>query len=128
VRYVIEDDRRYVLRDGRRIEVNAEPDSPPSTKKPRREPFNAKFVQVPMRWVEALRLARSDGGACRLAHAILVEAFKRKHLGGEVRLSAAVTDLPRSSRRRAAKELQKLGLIQIEHQRDGRCPSVHVLH
>jgi GTP-sensing pleiotropic transcriptional regulator CodY len=44
----------------------------------------------------------------------LIEAFKRKHLGGQIVLSAKVTGgMPRSTKMRAATELAEFGLIEI---------------
>jgi hypothetical protein len=42
------------------------------------------------------------------------EAFKREHIGGDIVLSSEVTRMPQTTRRRVAKELVKLGLIDIE--------------
>ena len=45
---------------------------------------------------------------------VLEEAFKREHMRGDIVLSSEVTRMPQTTRRRAAKELVKLGLITIE--------------
>jgi hypothetical protein len=50
----------------------------------------------------------------QLAHRIILEAHKRKRIGGEIVLSAEVTGMPRATRWRAIKDLVRLGLIEIE--------------
>jgi hypothetical protein len=77
-----------------------------------REPFKAKFVQVPLWWVEMLQ--HRSGSTYHLALKILDEAFKRKHIGGEVILSSEMTGMSREMRRRAIRELVQLALIEIE--------------
>jgi hypothetical protein len=44
---------------------------------------------------------------------ILFEAFKREQVGGEIVLSSTVTGMKRYAKTKAAKELTKLGLIEI---------------
>jgi hypothetical protein len=124
MKFVVENGRHYAIRNGQRIEVIFEPDLP---EKPRRKPFKPKFVQVPVRWIAVLERSKTIG-AYRLAHAILAEAFKRKHLGGAVILSSVTTGMPQTSRRRATRELQKLGLIQIERQSERKAPIVQVIY
>ena len=88
------------------------PDStPPKTK---REEFELEFVRVPQRWIETLR--GSSGGVYELALAILAEDFQRKRLGGEIVLSAKMTGMARTTRHRAAKELEQLGLIKLSRE------------
>jgi hypothetical protein len=89
----------------------------------KRKPFKAEFVMLPVRWIEALRRAKSTAAAYELAHTLLVEAFKREYIGGEIVLSASVTDMPQTTRVRAAKELAKLGLIKL-HQQGGQARRV----
>jgi len=106
-----EDGKRHIVRDGRRIEVDTvEVPVPP---KHRRQEFKEKHVQFPARWGDALRAARAGGSTWALAYVILAETHKCKYLGGEVILSSEVTGMPQTSRRRATRELQRLGLIQI---------------
>ena len=81
--------------------------------KPKRKPFNAQWVKLPAMWIDRLGHTRSVG-TCKLAHRILKEAFKRERVGGKIVLSRKVTGLPCSTTVRAARELAKLGLIQIE--------------
>ena len=78
--------------------------------KKQRKPFKTAFVQVPMRWIVALEGANADSSAYKLALRLLAEAFKCSQVGGDVVLSSNVTGMPRSSKSRAAKELQRLGL------------------
>jgi Fic family protein len=110
----------YVMRHGKRIEVEVLDSG--VTQKKRRKPFKAQWVKLPRQWVEALRRSKSMG-TYQLALAILFEAFKREHCGGEIVLSSAVTKMPRSTRRRATKELVKLGLIKT-HKNGSQSPRV----
>jgi hypothetical protein len=91
-----------VIDDGRDIRL-----------KRRRQPFRAAWVRLPAMWISKLEQSRSVG-TFKLALRILKEAFKRKHIGGEIVLSRKVTGLPSSTTTRAAKELANLGLIQIQ--------------
>ena len=86
-------------------------------KKSRRRRFKPQWVKLPTRWVEALRRSKS-ASTYQLALTILLEAFKREQLGGEIVLSMKTTGMPRSTRARAVGELVKLGLITVK--RDGR--------
>lgn len=82
-----------------------------------RQRFKPQWVKFPARWVEALRRSKS-ASTYQLALTVLLEAFKREQLGGEIVLSMKTTGMPRSTRARAVKELVKLGLITVK--RDGR--------
>lgn len=64
-------------------------------------------------WMDRLEQSKSVS-TYKLAHRILREAFKRAHVGGQIVLSRKVTGLPCSTIVRAAGELAKLGLIQIQ--------------
>jgi hypothetical protein len=101
-----------VMRQGKRIEVDTLDTG--RTPKPRRKTFEAKFVKVPVHWITALSQTKSAGTTWRLAIVILAEAFKRKHIGGEIVLSSQVTRMPHATRYRAARELVSLGLIQLK--------------
>jgi hypothetical protein len=92
-----------------------------------RKPFKTAFVQVPMRWIMALEGANADSSAYKLALRLLAEAFKCSQVGGDVVLSSQVTGIPRSSKSRAAKELQRLGLIRTERQKVKQSLLVNVL-
>jgi len=83
------------------------------TGKSRRKAFEAEFVKVPARWVQALQGA--NGATYQLALVILSEAHKNKylHLGVDITLSSEVTNMLPDTRRRAAKELAKRGLIYL---------------
>jgi hypothetical protein len=98
-----------------------------ATMKNQRKPFQTAFVQVPMRWIVALEGANADSSAYKLALRLLAEAFKCSQVGGDVVLSSNVTGMPRSSKSRAAKELQKLGLIRLERLKVKQSLLVHVL-
>ena len=88
------------------------------SKKPKREPrkpFQAEWARLPLSWHNALWHSRSVA-THNLARVILFEAFKRNYISGEIVLSAETTKMPRSVRRRAAKELVKLGLIKLHRE------------
>ena len=74
--------------------------------------FETRWVKLPSRWVRALRQSKS-ASTYRLAHTILFEAFKHEQVGGEIVLSMEVTKMPGSTRKRATKELVRLGLIRV---------------
>ena len=80
--------------------------------KKRKRRFKPRWVKLPARWVEVLRQSKSVG-TYRLALAILIEAFTREQIGGEIVLSAKATGMPSSTRARAVGELVKLGLIKV---------------
>jgi hypothetical protein len=101
----------YVIRHGRRIEVDTL--NTGQTPERRRKAFEVKFVKVPVQWITALSQTKSLG-TWRLAMVILAEAFRHKHMGGEIVLSSQVTRIPNTTRQRAARELASLGLIQLE--------------
>jgi hypothetical protein len=81
----------------------------------RRKSFEPLFVQIPRHWISALGRS-SSANTYRLALLILWEAFKDRRRNGRVTLSAKVTGMSATSRRRAAIELVELGLITIENQ------------
>jgi hypothetical protein len=94
---------------GRHVKVGTK--KPPPWKR-KRKPFNVGWVKLPAWWVEVLDGA--SGAARQMAMVVLVEAFRREHIRGDIVLSAEVTSMPQTTRRRAARELVKLGLITIE--------------
>ena len=61
--------------------------------KSKRSAFKPGWVKLPVRWVEALRQSRS-ASTYHLALIILIEAFKREQIGGEIVLSTEVTGMP----------------------------------
>jgi Fic family protein len=85
--------------------------------KKKRKPFKAEWVKLPMRWAKALRRSKRVS-TYQLAVAILFEAFKRNHVGGEIVLSSTMTGMSRETKRRAANELVELGLIKLKQ--DGK--------
>src|SRR5262245_61658342 len=86
-------------------------------KRKSKQSFRPRWVKLPVRWVETLSRSR-QASTYRLAHIILIEAFKREQTGGEVVLSAVATEMHRNTKARAVNELVKLGLITVK--RDGR--------
>jgi hypothetical protein len=66
---------------------------------------------MPWWWLEVLQDASAS--AHQLALVVLAEEFKRRFIKGDVVLSSEVTKMPHSTGRRAAKELIKLGLIEV---------------
>ena len=103
----------YVVRDGRRIDVETIRTNVVAPKKPRHRSFEYKYVIVPRHWITGLARTRS-AATYRLAFIILIEAFKRRHVGGEVVLSTKVTGMPHTTRARAVSELAEFGLIEIK--------------
>jgi Fic family protein len=83
-----------------------------SATKKKRKRFKARWVKLTPRWAKALGQTKSVS-TYQLAHIILFEAFKCEQTGGEVVLSATVTGMPTSTRKRAIKELVKLKLIKV---------------
>ena len=77
-----------------------------------------------MRWVETLRRS-TNASTYRLAHIILIEAFKQEQIGGEIVLSVQVTGMHRNARARAVAELVQMGLIRVRQ--EGR-EAVRVLY
>ena len=115
----------HVIRHGRRIEVETINTNVTPTKK--RAPFKADWVKLPLRWVEALRQSRS-ASTYQLALAILFEAYKRKHVGGEIVLSNAMVQMPSNTKMRAARELKKFGLIRIKRNGKQQAYRVSILY
>jgi len=81
--------------------------------KRKHQPFKTEWVRLPAIWIDRLEQSNSSS-THKLAHRILMEAFKREHVRGQITLSRKVTGLPCSTTTRAARELVKLGLIQIQ--------------
>ena len=110
---VVEDGQTYAVRNGSRFKIETlHPDSAPS--KAKRKEFKLVFVRIPRRWAEALQGA--SGGAYDLALAVLAEEFQRERIGGEIALSTQTTGMPPTTRHRAAKELEQLGLIKLSRE------------
>ena len=107
---------RYVERrdpNGKIRRIAVVDGTPNTNPKKKRKPFRVEWVKLPLWWVETLRKSTS-AATCQLAMAILFEAFKCEQVGGEVVLSSTVTKMSGSTRRRAARELVKLGLIKTD--------------
>jgi hypothetical protein len=102
-------DAQYVMRDGKRIEVETL-----ELKKPRKKhkPFKATWARLTKHWSDQLEQAHGMA-TYRLAHRVLHEAFKRQVVGGSVILSEEVTGLPHTSRRRAIEDMLRLQLFNI---------------
>jgi hypothetical protein len=103
-----------VIRYGRRIEVVTLTPNLPA--KARRKAFEPRWVKLPRHWISALGRSKS-ANTYRLALLILWEALKNKRGDGKIILSAEITGMPGTIRRRAARELADLGLIVIERDR-----------
>jgi hypothetical protein len=102
----------HIIRDGKRIEVETlEPKKAPK----RRKPFKATWVKLHKHWSDQLEQAQGMT-TYRLAHRVLHEAFKRQVIGGSVILSAEVTGLQHTSRRRAIEDMLRLQLFSIAQQ------------
>jgi hypothetical protein len=101
----------YIMRHGRRIEV----ETIDTGHRPKeRRSFEYRWVKLPRHWISSLARCQS-AATYRLAHIILVEAFRHKHPDGKIVLSAAVTrNMPACTKMRAARELAEYGLITIE--------------
>ena len=101
----------HVMRQGRRIEVEPVP-MPGIEKKKRRKSFRAFWVKLPRSWITALRRTRSVH-TYELAHTILLVAYERQTdtvaLSGEATLW-----MSRETKRRAARELEEFGLVQVK--------------
>ena len=113
----------YVMRNGRRIEVETLPSSVVPKK---HRPFEYRWVKLPRHWISGL--ARSNSASTfKLAHIILIEMFKDRRQTGWVTLSTEVTGMPRQTKIRAVRELVELGLIEAKWQAR-RALRVRVIH
>ena len=74
-------------------------------KKSRQRRFKPQWVKFPVRWVEQLRKSK-NASTYQLVLTILLEAFKREQLGGEIILSMKTTGMPRSTRARETFEVK----------------------
>jgi hypothetical protein len=118
----------YVMRHGKRIEIETEPLDAGQTPKRWRKPFKADFVMVPNFWAEALRRTKNTH-AYELAFALLAERHKRKHVGGAVVISSkTVPGMRRMARWRAMEKLVQLNLIEVDATPDHAAPRVLSFH
>ena len=97
---------------GRFVEVEEVPSNATATG-PRKPRFQAEWAKLSASRLTALRQTQR-GSTKQLAMEILFAEFRRRHIGGEIVLSGAMTGIPRTTRNRAARELAKLGLIEVE--------------
>ena len=101
----------YVMRRGRRIEIDTLTPKAPKPKPKPKKTFWAKWVKLPRHWISDLGRCRS-ANTYRLGMLILLAAYEDKRGTGEVVLSAAtVLGIPRETKRRAVRELAELRLI-----------------
>jgi hypothetical protein len=83
--------------------------------KRKRRQFEPKWLKIPRHWVTSLRRSKS-AKTYELALIILWKAFKGqydKYRGEQIVLSTEVTDMARSTKLKAARELEQLGLIKL---------------
>ena len=64
-----------VIDDGRDIRL-----------KRKHQPFKTEWVRLPAKWIDWLEQSNS-ASTHKLAHRILIEAFKREQVGGQIVLS-----------------------------------------
>ena len=108
----------YSLSLGKWIECDVLEEQAPARKehKPqkKRKKFQARFVRLPPKWMDALRGA--GGNVYHLAWAVLAEDFKirQSKFFRELKLSQKVTGLPSASRHRARDEAVNRGLFDVK--------------
>jgi hypothetical protein len=103
----------YVMRHGRRIEVDTLPPHPKVLAKTKRKYFWSRWVKLPRHWITALASSKS-ASTYQLAHWILLADNEDRCGTGVVTLSRSMTrGMPHSTRRRAVWELVDLGLITL---------------
>jgi len=97
-------------------------------KSAKRKRWQRRFVRVPWEWAMRLLGTKHASSVYPLAHLLLYEHW---HAGGRpIVLSnalAAEVGLSRSSKWRALKELEELGLVRVKHQAR-KAPRVTVCH
>jgi hypothetical protein len=84
--------------------------------KKKHKAFKADWAKFPQQWAKALRRSKSTAAAYELAISILFKALECEYTGQEIILSSDMTGMPRTTRRKAAKHLVKLGLIKLYRQ------------
>jgi hypothetical protein len=103
----------YVMRRGRRIEVDALSPHPKVLAKAKRKYFWARWVKLPRHWITALASSKS-ASTHQLAHWILLVDNEDKRGTGVVTLSRSMSrGMSGTTRRRAGRELIELGLITL---------------
>jgi hypothetical protein len=101
----------YIIRDGRKIEV----ETLETSAAPKRRKREDHFIQVPLLWLE--KLDGASGQTYRLALHLAYLSWREK--GGTIVLSNASARSVGVSRRtkwRALRELERRGLVHIEQQ------------
>jgi hypothetical protein len=91
----------------------------------KRKPFEVEWFKYPACWIEVLRNA--SAGAHLLASIVLAENFRQEQIGGDIVLSAVVTKMSQTTRRRAVRELVELGLISVKQVGNG-APTVTAIY
>ena len=87
--------------------------------------FEVQWVRLPLRWIKILHRAAVSASTYDLAHTILVESFKLEQMAvKEIILSAEVTGMTPTVRRKAVNNLVWLKLIKV---RRGRGKAVRVV-
>jgi hypothetical protein len=115
---------RYAYSPALGRHVKVETKQPPPRKR-KRKPFKVSWFKFPAWWIEVLH--KAGAGARLLAPIILAEAFKRAYIKGDIVLSSEVTKMPPTTRRRAIRDLVRLGLIAVEQNGNG-APIVVAIH
>jgi hypothetical protein len=99
----------------------------PTPRRKKRTSFKPRFAQVPIYWVTQLE-KHNSAALYQLAHRVLLEAHKRKQLGGEIILSTAVTGLPRQTRARTIKLMVGAEMIKISQHGNQAARVIKLLH
>jgi hypothetical protein len=103
----------YVMRHGRRIEVDTLPPHPKVLAKTKRKYFWSRWVKLPRHWITALASSKS-AGTWQLAGWILLADNEDRRGTGVVTLSRSMSrGMSRATRHRAARELIELRLITL---------------
>ena len=90
-----------------------------------RVPRKARFVMVPIDWVD--RLEGASGRTCSLALELLCLAWRRRSSNLPVTNKAAkFAGVSRTSKWRALRDLERRGLVEIREVRLGKTPVVRL--
>ena len=125
MRYVVEDGKRYVIREGKRIEVDTlEVDSPELQKRQRVK--REAFVMLPY---ERTMAAANLGGATLV---VLVELAYRKFRtkSNSVPLTNSAlraVGISRKAKLLALRQLEELGMVEVSWRGERRSPLVTIL-
>ena len=113
----------YVIRDGRRIEVETLNIGAAGTRKKK---WQRKFIFFPWAWLDRLKAIRS-GATCRLALLLVYECWRTG--GRTIKLTnnmAAEVGISPDTKGRALDEMEGVGLVKVER-RPRRSPLVTLL-